>query len=630
MKLFTKNENGFTLLGVLMVLAIFSILGFSILAVTAGSVKLSDNERDDQSVFYIAEAGLAEAGIRMNEEFNELLEKEIFPSLAENERRKPENRLNPEDIFYDIVRTKFSPDDFSLGKAGDEISFENHFGENPFAEVSITKKEENNEVRYEISSVGDIGGKKRVISQKVDVVFDSDFLPKPDDEEPGPISPLNSCFALYTSGSINAGSGTIDGDIYSTKKITISNSGASLNGSIYSTEDIEFHGSQGVNNLYSFKNILATGGSVKGNLVARNNVTITGSVKENGQKKGIHLTVGKDIIAGNNIMVDSWFSNVTGNYKYVNDIDFEFNQNKEDQSAKLKKVTKAEFLDIINSMGEITNKGKMFNNCIDKIPTLANEENVFHSKDGVPKVEDKTISGYNSNEFVNLIKDGSLKMIHEKTNNTVLDLTSDLYFKEIEITTSKKLYIDLKGETRTIYVDSLKMPNGHIELVNEGTLNIQVLNDLTFGAGSSIKNSDQSDTTNTNIFYAGNNPLMIDGGVNLKSSIHVKDANLTVTAGGGVHGDIYVYGENTVKVSGGSSVVEQVFLAPRSKFIHNNGTINGNVIAKEFEMSGGARIIPPKENNGSPSPESPSVPEEPEVEVEGKKFSLNFKEQVEK
>ena len=52
------DANGFTLLGVLMILVLFSVLGVSLLAVTSNSLKLSGNERTDQSTFYIAEAGI--------------------------------------------------------------------------------------------------------------------------------------------------------------------------------------------------------------------------------------------------------------------------------------------------------------------------------------------------------------------------------------------------------------------------------------------------------------------------------------------------------------------------------------------------------------------------------------------
>ena len=162
-----------------------------------------------------------------------------------------------------------------------------------------------------------------------------------------------------------------------------------------------------------------------------------------------------------------------------------------------------------------------------------------------------------------------------------------MYFKSIDFNDNYTLNINLKNRTRSIYVDSFNMPNGHIKLINPGKLNIYVLGTMNFGAGSSITNGDNSEKSHTTIYYAGNKSIQIDGGVDLNSEIHIKDANLRITAGGGVHGDIYVYGNNDIKVGGGSSVVEQLFLAPFSKFTHNNGTINGNVVAKDYATIGG-------------------------------------------
>lgn len=651
-KFLYKENHGFTLVGVLMVLVLLSVLGLSIMMITSNFVKISTGERDDQSVFYIAEAGLVRSGVRMDDEVNLALIEALL-KIAENEKKELQFRDEPEDIFYEIVERSISTGEFSIG------GFDPHFDEpNPFAKVTVTGNGKN----YTIRSVGYIGEKKRTVSRNVQVLFDPNMVPKPGVNNTK--RPLNSCFALYTSGSVNAGSGTINGDVYSTKKIVISNSGASINGSIYSTEDIEINGAGGIKNVYSPKNVKIGGGSISGSVFAGesftisngtisgdvntvgsitvtgggekingsayagesftiDNGTVSGDVKAVGSitatggaingnavsKKNVSILnypkIGKDIIAINDIYVKDWFSDIGGNYRYGNSIKFDQGL---DASLKKKKLTKGEIINIMNENFVTEPKvnvsnGKMLNDCTSQIPTLENEAAVFKEPTGVSIPDDKTIPGYNDNETVELIKDGSLNMTHQKTDNTILELNSDIYLKNIEITSSKNLNIDLKGGTRSIYVDSLKIPNGHIKLINPGKLNIYVLDTMNFGAGSSITNEDNSNTSYTNIYYAGENAIKIDGGVNLKSNIHVKDADFTITAGGGVHGDVYVYGDNNIKVSGGSSVGEQLFLASNSKFIHDNGTINGNVVAKNFEMSGGAIINPPQENNDPSDPD---------------------------
>lgn len=670
-KFLYKTEHGFTLVGVLMVLIVLSILGLSIMMITANSVKISAGERDDQSVYYIAEAGLVRGGMQLDDEVNNAL-KVALEKIAENEKKELKDRESPEDIFYEIIENTISP----------ELSFNNfepHFNvPSPHAEVTVTGDGKN----YTIRSVGHIGKKKRTVSRNVQVLFDPNMVLKPDVDKK---RPLNSCFALYTSGSIVTGSGTINGDIYSTKKIAISNSGASINGSIYSTEDIDINGGRGIKNIYSPKNVKIGGGSISGSVYAGesftisngtisgdvnavgsitatggnihgsvytgdsftiSNGTVSGDVKAVGSiiatggaingsalsKNNVsilsHPRIGKDIIAAKDIYVKEWFSNIGGDYRYGNSLKFD---QKVDAGSKSKKLTNEEITNIMNENFVTkptldTSNGNMLNDCTSQIPKLKDEAVVFKEPTGIPTPDDKTIPGYNDNEVVDLIKDGSLDMIHQETDNTTLELTSDIYLKNIEITSSKNLNIDLKGGTRSIYVDSFDISNGHIKLINPGTLNIYVLDTMNFGAGSSITNDDDSNTSHTNIYYAGKKSIEIAGGVNLKSDIHVKDADFTITAGGGVHGDVYVYGDNKVKVSGGSSVGEQLFLAPNSKFIHDNGTINGNVIAKDYEMSGGAIINPPQQNN---DPSDPDDSTDSEGGYEGGESLLQFGSQIE-
>ena len=145
-----KEDYGFTLVGVLMVLIVFSVLGLSIMVITANSVKISGGERDDQSVYYIAEAGLVRSGERMEEEVN-LAIKDALKEIAENEKKELKYREAPEDIFYKFVNNYVKTGDFSIG------GFEQHFDEpNPIAEVKVTGDGKS----YTIRSVGYIGKKR--------------------------------------------------------------------------------------------------------------------------------------------------------------------------------------------------------------------------------------------------------------------------------------------------------------------------------------------------------------------------------------------------------------------------------------------------------------------------------------
>src|SRR5690554_3820952 len=52
------EESGFAIVGVLIIFIIITVLGLSIVTLSFASVKTSTNERDNQSAYYIAEAGL--------------------------------------------------------------------------------------------------------------------------------------------------------------------------------------------------------------------------------------------------------------------------------------------------------------------------------------------------------------------------------------------------------------------------------------------------------------------------------------------------------------------------------------------------------------------------------------------
>ena len=63
---YLKQEKGYSLLLVILAIAFLSVLGIMLLTLTANSLKISTSERDDQSVFYIAEGGLNSTKAKSN------------------------------------------------------------------------------------------------------------------------------------------------------------------------------------------------------------------------------------------------------------------------------------------------------------------------------------------------------------------------------------------------------------------------------------------------------------------------------------------------------------------------------------------------------------------------------------
>src|SRR4051812_42718631 len=67
-----ENERGFTLIAVLVVLVVLTVLTISVLTVTSNSMKTSTGERNDQSAYYIAEAGATIVMANIEEKVNTL------------------------------------------------------------------------------------------------------------------------------------------------------------------------------------------------------------------------------------------------------------------------------------------------------------------------------------------------------------------------------------------------------------------------------------------------------------------------------------------------------------------------------------------------------------------------------
>ncbi|HCW73887.1 MAG TPA: hypothetical protein DHM90_08930, partial [Clostridiaceae bacterium] len=142
-----NNQKGFTLVLVLMILLVVSVIGMSLLTVTASNFKFSANERDFQSVYYIAEAGL-------NYELNDL-EGEVVDIYDNSDTAA---------AFFSQLESHFSSPTLLN-------SFQETFGKNPEARVTVTLIENisENERKYAITSEGTIGN--RIRSAETEIVF---------------------------------------------------------------------------------------------------------------------------------------------------------------------------------------------------------------------------------------------------------------------------------------------------------------------------------------------------------------------------------------------------------------------------------------------------------------------------
>src|SRR5690625_2088124 len=88
-------ESGYTMIGVLIIFTIVAVLGLSIITLSFASVKTSTSERNHQSAYYIAEAGLTYQMAKLKNDILEIYERESVRTesdfLSEIEKLKEEN-----------------------------------------------------------------------------------------------------------------------------------------------------------------------------------------------------------------------------------------------------------------------------------------------------------------------------------------------------------------------------------------------------------------------------------------------------------------------------------------------------------------------------------------------------------
>ena len=123
-----------------MVLVVLSVLGVGIVATSANVLKVSSGERDDQSVYYIAEGGAAKVLSQINNE---------AVTLSKN--------ATSETDFFNKLETYIN----NLNK---RITFsEERSIKKPIANVKIEKINTGSSRKYRIISEGEIGNKKRKV-----------------------------------------------------------------------------------------------------------------------------------------------------------------------------------------------------------------------------------------------------------------------------------------------------------------------------------------------------------------------------------------------------------------------------------------------------------------------------------
>lgn len=201
-----KNEQGYMLFLTLAVLAVISIIGLSALLKSQNTLKTSTNERTDQSLYYIAEAGLVEKQNEVENTISTVYEQQL--KSYKNSISNP--RTFEEEVFYQIEKELGLLNNPNVVTVKND--FENLIAEGkPRAEITVGDKKIIDEYTrsYTITSVGKVDNEReseRTVTKTITVSIE-------EDQESGGGITIPPGVGIYAKNNIELTNGTIEGDI---------------------------------------------------------------------------------------------------------------------------------------------------------------------------------------------------------------------------------------------------------------------------------------------------------------------------------------------------------------------------------------------------------------------------------
>lgn len=158
-----NNDNGYTMLIALFILVLISVIGFSLLTTAANTNKTTDNERTDQAVFYIAEAGLTQTVSKLNQLVDTSYKDATAIYNSQTGNNKQIKVLTDE--FYTRAGSKFI--DFNNVTDKNYESTSNMSPSSTIKVNTIVSTPDAGYYEYEIISTGSIGTRTRNVKQKI-------------------------------------------------------------------------------------------------------------------------------------------------------------------------------------------------------------------------------------------------------------------------------------------------------------------------------------------------------------------------------------------------------------------------------------------------------------------------------
>ncbi len=163
------------------------------------------------------------------------------------------------------------------------------------------------------------------------------------------------------------------------------------------------------------------------------------------------------------------------------------------------------------------------------------------------------------------------------------------YINKLTIKSNAVLKLNLGNDDRVLYLGTLDLKQGHIEIIGDGSLTIYIENNFKMNGTSSINN--EGDQTKVFTYYGGSKELKLTGKTKYNGGVYIEDANLKIAGSGGIQGHI-ISGGKKVKITGNGKAYSRMIYAPNAKFeLAGNASVVGAIVAKSFEASGGTYIM---------------------------------------
>lgn len=588
------NQSGYAMIITLLALLLITVIGASLMVMGMNTARITKSERDNQSSYYIAEAGLVEKRAQINE-----IAKQVYDELKQE---------------YDVIVKPIDKQNFNLqGKFRSGVqkriqdtlimsetqTYSEQYAQSPESIVTVTP-DSDQQLKYLITSIGKVPSdngslREKAVSQTVEIkMIVPNSIEKIQIPGNNTVQKLKACYAIKTSQSISLNNGSVNGDIFTDGNFLIPNGWPIINGNIISKGNTTITGGVIKNNIYTdgFFNIPSSNSNptIQGNIVARGNASVSGGslqkdiVSFNDTTINAWMNIGGNVIAKNNIIVNGGLNSLGGKFIYGNTINNIKNPPPRTQN-----------IDLFLTSYLPTEKEK----CIEKIPALPDEKLTF------PETQATSVANQN------IKLDGG---VHEVISNTKLNINDyrvlksnyslvmdrDMYFSQINIDQNLTLKIDLQNQDRKIYVDNFNNIQGHIELINPGSLEIIVQD--SFNSKGKLNAGGQGKVNDLTIRYAGLGGISLSGESDINGSFYIKRAptlKIASISNSGIRGDLVIFGETSVSFGGGASVTENLILAPYSSITLEGGAeVKGNVIAKNFAINGSGSVTPPVTNSG--------------------------------